>query len=96
MIWYGEDSVRGRAWGAVFREHFILGFANTETLETTRWTHHERSQILELRWWTKTELTASDEEIYPLHLDSLIQPILEGIYPTALVDLTSDAGSTVT
>lgn len=81
VVWYGEDGHRSGDWGIVFQEHFIVAYAPGEELDTSRWTDHERDQILETRWWTAPEIRASQELIYPFGLADLLEPILTGVFP---------------
>lgn len=86
-VWYGEDGHRGRRWGRVYREHFILAEAPHETLDTSGWMEGEKQEILETRWWTLDEIRASDEDIYPFGLADLLEPLLRGEYPPVMLVL---------
>jgi 8-oxo-dGTP pyrophosphatase MutT (NUDIX family) len=81
IVWYGEDGHRSGDWGILFKEHFIVAYAPSEELDTSRWTDHERGQILETRWWTAPEIRSCAETIYPFGLADLVEPILEGNFP---------------
>ncbi|WP_293408418.1 NUDIX domain-containing protein [Phenylobacterium sp.] len=87
VIWYGEDSRRSGDWGVTFREHFVIAFADEEPLTNDGWTEHERTQILEMRWWSAAELRACDETIYPPNLPLDLQALLDGEYPEELIVL---------
>jgi hypothetical protein len=65
----------------VLKEHFIVAFAPSETIDTSGWTDHERKQILECRWWRSDEIRNSSEVIYPPGLADLLEPVLTGKYP---------------
>jgi 8-oxo-dGTP pyrophosphatase MutT (NUDIX family) len=80
IVWYGEDSQRS-AWDVVLKEHFIVAFAPSETVDTVAWTDHERRQILDYRWWKSDEIRKSSEVIYPPGLADLLEPVLAGNYP---------------
>ncbi len=87
VVWYGEDSHRSGDWNALYKEHFIVAFAPTETVDDGGWTEHERQQVVETRWWTIDSLRQSTERIYPFGLADLLEPIMDGIYPTEIVSL---------
>ena len=87
IVWYGEDSHRSGGWKILFKEHFMLAFAGTETVQGSGWTEHERQQILETRWWALEDLRATDEAIYPFGLADLLEPILRGDYPSEVLTL---------
>jgi len=87
VVWYGEDGERCGDGSILFKEHFIVAFAPTETLDTVGWTDWERDQITAMRWWTAAELRDTDENIFPRNLGTLIEPILAGTYPAAPITL---------
>jgi len=82
VVWYGEDSRRGSAWGVTFKEHFIVAHSTTENVRRGGWTEHEHRQIMAMRWWSIQEIGESTELIYPIGLHDLLAPILAGEYPT--------------
>ena len=87
IVWYGEDGQRSGDWKFVFKEHFIVAFAPTETVDESGWTDHERREILETRWWTIQALRTTDEVIYPPGLADHLPAILEGRYPMEILRL---------
>ena len=87
VVWYGEDNERCGDRSILFKEHFIVAFAPSETLDTTGWTEWERSQIVDIRWWSAADLRESHENIFPRNLGALIEPILAGTYPPAPITL---------
>lgn len=89
VVWYGEDGHRSGDWKHLFKEHFILAFAATETLDQAGWTDHERREILETRWWTLEDLRVTEEVIYPPGLADHLPPLLAGRYPTEILTLPS-------
>lgn len=44
-------------------------------LDTSRLTQIERQSILTGRWWTRTELAATTDEVFPAHLGALMDRI---------------------
>jgi ADP-ribose pyrophosphatase YjhB (NUDIX family) len=87
VVWYGEDSHRGRAWKVFLREHFIVAFAPQEKVDRSGWTEHEHTQICDVRWWSADELRGSAEPIYPPGLGELLQPLLAGHFPDPILTL---------
>lgn len=87
VVWYGEDGERGGDGEILFKEHFIVAFAPSETLDTSGWTDWEREQIVAIRWWSPAELRESGENIFPRDLGTLIEPVLAGAYPPAPIIL---------
>lgn len=87
VVWYGEDNERCGDRSILFKEHFIVAFAPSETLDTSGWTDWERAQIIAIRWWSPLELRESAENIFPRNLGTLIEPILAGTYPAAPINL---------
>jgi 8-oxo-dGTP pyrophosphatase MutT (NUDIX family) len=87
QVWYGVDGRRSGDWNVEHHEHFIVAFAPSETLANAGWTDHERSEILETRWWTPAELRACPDTVYPPGLADLLEPFLAGTYPAELVVL---------
>ncbi|MBN9147693.1 MULTISPECIES: NUDIX domain-containing protein [unclassified Nitrobacter] len=84
VVWYGEDSIRGGAWGITFKEHFIVAHSVTEELSKDGWTEHEHQQILGMRWWSIQEIEEATDLIFPIGLSDLLRPILSGEYPEKL------------
>jgi len=87
IVWYGEDGHRSGDWKFLFKEHFIVAFAQTESVEESGWTDHERREILETRWWTVEALRASEETVYPFALADLLEPIVRGEYPSEILTI---------
>jgi len=87
IVWYGEDNERCGDGTILFKEHFVVGFAASETLDVSGWTDWERAQIVAIRWWSAAELRESAENIFPRNLGCLIEPILAGTYPHGLITL---------
>ena len=84
VVWYGEDSIRGGAWGITFKEHFIVAHSVTEELSKDGWTEHEHQQILGMRWWSIQEIEEATDLTFPIGLSDLLRPILSGEYPEKL------------
>jgi len=87
VVWYGEDNERCGDRSILFKEHFIVAFAPSESLDTSGWTDWERDQIVAVRWWSAAELRESTENIFPRNLGTLIEPVLAGTYPAAPITL---------
>jgi ADP-ribose pyrophosphatase YjhB (NUDIX family) len=87
VVWYGEDGHRSGEWKLLYREHFIVAFAPGEAIHTSGWTDHERREVLETRWWSLADLRTTTEVIYPFGLPELLEPLLSGTYPDAIIVL---------
>ena len=87
VVWYGEDGHRSGDWKLLFREHFIVAFAPTEDIDPSGWSEHERREILETRWWALDDLRTTDEVVYPFGMADLLEPLLDGRYPSEIVTL---------
>jgi 8-oxo-dGTP pyrophosphatase MutT (NUDIX family) len=87
VVWYGEDRLRSGDWNRAYREHFIVARCDSETIDRSRWTDHERDQIVDLHWWSLDRLRASGEPIFPIGLADRLAPVLRGDYPAEIVIL---------
>jgi 8-oxo-dGTP pyrophosphatase MutT (NUDIX family) len=54
------------------------------------WDEVERNQMLDLRWWSVGELSATAERIYPARLADLLADILAGRLPLQPLELPWD------
>ncbi|HEX7943434.1 MAG TPA: hypothetical protein VF495_02145 [Phenylobacterium sp.] len=65
----------------LFDERYIV--ARCEGAEPNRdgWDALERDQIDDIRWWTLSELVATDEAVFPGGLAGLLPDILAGAFP---------------
>jgi 8-oxo-dGTP pyrophosphatase MutT (NUDIX family) len=80
-VWYSEQILAFNGEGTLFKETFVVAHAPGETLDPSGWTALEREMIREWRWWTREEIAASDEVIYPDGLAHLLVDVLEARYP---------------
>lgn len=81
-IWYGEQIVN---WGRQKKrlvEHFYLVKACHQDASFVGVNDQERRTTFSLRWWSARELRMSPERFVPVRLPLLVQPILEGNFPT--------------
>lgn len=54
------------------------------------WDEVERSQMLDLRWWSQVDLAVSPERIYPARLSELLAEVIAGRHPPAPLKLPWD------
>lgn len=57
-------------------EKYYAVYARTEKYSSAAWSDQERSVVSEVRWWSETELSRCDEDIYPPDLTSLFAEAL--------------------
>jgi 8-oxo-dGTP pyrophosphatase MutT (NUDIX family) len=58
-------------------EQFFCVRSERFALDDAGWTDLERRSVLEHRWWSRTELTATDETVYPEGLVERLAEILD-------------------
>jgi 8-oxo-dGTP pyrophosphatase MutT (NUDIX family) len=57
-------------------EHFFCVRAERFAVNSSGWTDLEQRSVLEHRWWTRAELAATDERVYPEGLVERLAEIL--------------------
>jgi 8-oxo-dGTP pyrophosphatase MutT (NUDIX family) len=87
-IWTRRRLVRFGGRLLDFDERFYLVRVASATVDSTNVTDWERVVLTAHRWWTLSELRATEEIVGPRKLASLIVPILAGTYPPAPLVLT--------
>jgi hypothetical protein len=60
------------------REQFFCVRSPRFAIDDAGWTDVERRMLLEQRWWTYTDLVATDEIIHPAELAQILRDILAG------------------
>ncbi len=79
VIWYSETVLRDtdqQPWH--FKEHFVAAWCAGGEPSRDGWTPLERDLSDALRWWTRAELEAADEGVFPTGLAVLLDDVLEG------------------
>ncbi|GAA1866896.1 hypothetical protein GCM10009813_29620 [Brevibacterium marinum] len=61
--------------------YFAFRTSEDIELEDAVWTDIEKRSLLEFRWWSRTELMATTETIYPKNLLSLMDLVTAGSVP---------------
>lgn len=84
-VWYAEHVLNVRGEPRLFQETFVVAFTDEEELSDAAWTEDERRVIKSLKWWDVDELYASRDIFFPTSLKENLLPILEGIYPAAVL-----------
>lgn len=67
----------------LFEERFYLVQVTTPQVTFANLLPHEQNTHLEHRWWHWAEIATAAELFMPPNLAGLLQPILQGIIPTA-------------
>ncbi|PWK45898.1 hypothetical protein C7534_101499 [Pseudomonas sp. OV226] len=57
-------------------ENYYVVHAGAEKCSSAAWSDQERRVVCEVRWWSQTELSRCDEDIYPPDLTSLFAEAL--------------------
>jgi 8-oxo-dGTP pyrophosphatase MutT (NUDIX family) len=84
-VWYGEQPVRWKGRAMLFRETFLLVRTEETRLSDLGWSDEERHAIRAMRWWPVAALLTTTEVILPPLLPTLIQPIVRGQIPDAMM-----------
>ena len=78
-LWRRERLLPYKGAPHLFRERHFLGRTDpgtSGTIDTSGFSARERTQILEHRWWTSRELTATRERLVPLDLAGRLTHVL--------------------
>ena len=86
IVWHGEF-VLPVAEPVLFKEDFIVAHAPHARLSRAGWTPLEHEMVLDMRWFTLSEVRALTERHYPGELAALLPAILAGDYPSTIVRL---------
>ncbi|HZZ31890.1 MAG TPA: NUDIX domain-containing protein [Phenylobacterium sp.] len=65
----------------MFRERYLVGRCAGGEPCRDGWEEQERSLIDDLRWWTPSDLAASEEIIFPREMPVLLPDVAAGRYP---------------
>jgi 8-oxo-dGTP pyrophosphatase MutT (NUDIX family) len=79
LLWEGEPT-----W---FKESYVVARCDGGELSRQGWEAAEHALVQDIRWWTREELLASEEPIYPRGLGGLLEDIMAGRYPAAPLTL---------
>jgi 8-oxo-dGTP pyrophosphatase MutT (NUDIX family) len=77
----------GELRAAFVRDDLFLHRVETHTVDTSAQDEIERRYHLGHRWWTRDELSATTETVYPVHLGALLHVVLTQGCPPAPVEL---------
>ena len=81
----GYDLVGGVT--GLIRNDYFLHRVTTHTVDTSRFTEHERRHMAVHRWWPVTELSEAADGIVPADLPELLDRLLAGWRPAQPVRL---------
>ena len=72
-----------------FRQHerFYLVRVDTFDIDTSRMQDYETTDLAEHRWWSGTEIDASDDRFAPVELGRLLEPLVAGEMPAEPIDI---------
>jgi 8-oxo-dGTP pyrophosphatase MutT (NUDIX family) len=76
----GHDELGGVT--GLYREDFFFLRVATHTVDIRGQTPHERSEHAGHRWWQLTDLTTTDDLVYPHGLAPLLADLIAGNRPT--------------
>jgi hypothetical protein len=71
----------------LFRDDFFLCRVSTHDVNTAGQTDCERQHYAGHRWWTHSDLAATDEIVYPNNLAALVADLISGRMPATPIAL---------
>ena len=74
-------------------ERYFVARVDSMDLNKDHWQHSEYNEILEHRWWSLDEISASNEAFRPREFAALLGPILAGDYPNEPLSVQIEAGA---
>lgn len=66
---------------ALFKESYIVARCAGGELSRDGWLDHERDLVTDLRWWSREDLLACEDRVYPQGLAVLLEAVLNRRYP---------------
>ena len=87
VVWRGEQILRDRKQRPVrFLEHYVLARSVGGELSRAGWQALEREFVDDMRWWTREDLAACPEPVFPRGLAGRLVDLIAGrIPPTPLI-----------
>ncbi|WP_091740380.1 NUDIX hydrolase [Phenylobacterium immobile] len=70
-----------------FKESYIVARCDGGELSRDGWLAHEQDFCTDLRWWTREELLATTDNVYPQRLAMLLEDVLDGRLPESPLSL---------
>lgn len=81
VVWRREGVLVIRSEPVFFDEYYVVARTAGGELVRQGWQPDEHELIDDVRWWTRDELMASDEAVFPPGLAQLLEDVLAGCYP---------------
>jgi hypothetical protein len=82
-VWHGTLQLEIRGEPTLLDETFVVARTANAGLDSSGWTAQEKAVVKELRWWSLKDLRETSDIIVPQLLTALIEPIMDGRYPTS-------------
>jgi 8-oxo-dGTP diphosphatase len=88
IVWRGEQILRDRQQRPVrFIEHYVLARTAGGALSRAGWQALEREFVDDMRWWTRDDLAACPEPVFPRGLAARLVDLIAGRLPASPVIL---------
>lgn len=82
VVWLREGVLDWAGFGPrLFKENYVVARCNGGEPVKDGWDETERALVDDIRWWTRDEIAAAQEAIYPRGLAELMVAVSEGRYP---------------
>lgn len=82
VVWLREGVLDLPAYGPrLFKESYVVARCGGGAMDRSGWQEDEKAYADDLRWWSREELLASPEVIYPPGFAVLLEDILAERYP---------------
>jgi 8-oxo-dGTP pyrophosphatase MutT (NUDIX family) len=82
VVWVREGVLRLRGDEVVLmRESYFVATCAGGEPDRSGWDALEREMIDDIRWWSRSDLAATSERVFPMGLADHLIDILDGLYP---------------
>lgn len=81
VVWRREGMLNWGGAERLFKESYVVARCAGGAISRAGWDAAERALIDDIRWWSRDEIAASAEPIYPAGLAELLIDVLAGAYP---------------
>jgi len=89
VVWLGEQTLRDREQRPVrFLEHYVLARSAGGELSRSGWQALEHEFVDDMRWWTRDDLAACPDPVFPRGLADRLIDLIAGRIPPAPLILT--------
>ena len=80
-IWFGEFPLIFSGKSRLMKQRFFLARTPRQELDLSGLTDKEKKVVQSIEWFSLSRMRDSQEVIYPVGLDSYLEPILSGCIP---------------